>query len=290
MTKQSVNWWDKCALRTYDDFHAHFMTARHKDKGKPLKSWARIYKNGSTLEFCFGDRNGLKFGELTPDNIFTFTESPHKVRATAAVTFSSSLYKAIPFMWQRVGVARYRINHTSTIPEDKERGYMVWSYMRSEAPEYFQGMQFNMLTGECINRRPDFNASVNHEKRKTWLSSLRRFKYGIKARTRIGAFDPIIQAQKNLPRNNNSVPDWSAPEWQDLLYTSIRDNQFPMELLNGFAAHAVHDRWYYHRGNIKPADVLSAIDDVCKTHSIDMRKRFGVFDEVSSLQKEDEMS
>jgi hypothetical protein len=162
--------------------------------------------------------------------------------------------------------------------------------MRQDAPEYFQGMQFDMLTGECLNRRPDFNTTVDHGQRKVWLNSLRKFKYGVRARTRIGAFDPLIQTQKNLPRSNNSVPDWAAPEWQDLLYTSIRDNQFPMELLNGFAAHAVHDRWYYHRGNIKAADILAAVDDVCKTHSIDLRKRFGVFDEVSKLHKEDEVS
>lgn len=289
MTQVSKNWWDKCVLRTYNDFHSHFMTARNKDKGKPLKSWARIYKNGDTLEFYFGDRTGLKFGELTPDNIFTFTESPHVIRRVAAVTFSSSLYKAVPFMWQRVGTARYRVNHTSTIPEDKDRGYMVWSFMRQDAPEYFQGMQFNMLTGECTNSRPDFNAVVNPDKRRVWLSALRKFKFGIKARTRIGAFDPLIQSQKNLPRSGKSVPDWSDPMWLGLLYTSIKDNDFPMELLNGIAAHAVHDRWYYHRGNIKAADILSAIDEVCNTHSIDLRKRFGVFDEVSNMQKENAM-
>ena len=289
MTLVTSNWWDKCVLRTYDDFHAHFMTARDKNKGKPLKSWARIYKNGSTLEFYFGDRSGLKFGELTPDNIFTFTETAHTVRQIAAVTFSSSLYKAVPFMWQRVGTARYRVNHTSTIPEDKDRGFVVWGYMRNGAPEYFQGIQFNMLTGECINQQPDFNATVNGDRRKVWLSALRKFKYGIKARTRIGAFDNLIQTQKNLPRSNQSVPDWSDPTWLELLYNSIKTNDFPMELLNGITAHAVHNRWYYHRGNIKAADILVSVDEVCNTHSIDLRKKFGVFDEVSNLQKENEV-
>jgi len=290
MTQVSTNWWDKAVLRTYDDFLAHFNTARNKDKGKPLKSWGRLYKNGDTIEFYFGDRNGLKYAELTRDNIFTFVASPHTIRKVAAVTFSSSLYRAIPIMWQRTGMARYRVSHTAAIPIDSNRQYMAWSYMRTDAPEYFEGIQFNMLTGECINRRPDFNATINTDKRKVWLSALRKFKYGMKARIRIGAFDPLIQSQKNLPRNNQSCPDWSDPTWQELLYNSIKNNDFPMELLNGITAHAVHDRWYYHRGNVKAADILTAMDEVCNTHSVDLRKRFGVFDEVSKVQEENEMS
>jgi hypothetical protein len=289
MTQVTTNWWDKCVLRTYDDFNAHFNTARNKEKGKPLKSWARIYKTGDTLEFCFGDRNGLKFGELTPDNIFTFIATPHAARNTAAVTFSSSLYKAVPFMWQRTGMARYRVSHTSAIPEDTERGYMVWTYMRQDAPEYFEGMQFNMLTGECINKRADFNAVVNTANRKIWLSSLRKFKYGIKARARIGSFEKLIEAQKVLPRNNQSCPDWSNSDWQELLHNSIKNTEFPMELINGFVAHAVHDRWYYHRGNVKAADILTTVDEVCNTYSVELRRKFGVFDAVSEMRKENEV-
>lgn len=282
MTQVSTNWWDKAVLRTYDDFNAHFNTARNKDKGKPLKSWGRLYKNRDTIEFYFGDRNGLKYAELTPDNIFTFVASPHVIRNIAATSFASSLYRAIPIMWQRVGTGRYRVSHTSAIPIESERRYMAWTYMRSDAPEYFEGIQFNMLTGKCINRQPDFNATVNTSKRKVWLSALRKFKYGIKSRVRIGAFDPLIQAEKSKPRANQLCPDWTSPQWQDLLFNSIKDNTFPMELLNGFAAHTVNDRWHYHRGNIKATEIITAVDGVCNTLSIDLRKKFGVFDEEST--------
>ena len=283
MTAVSTNWWDDCDLRTYANFHTFFMTAKNKDKGKPLKSWARIYKNGDTLEFYFGDHRGLKFGELTPDNVFTFTESPHTVRKMAAVTFSSSLYKAIPFMWQRIGIARYRVAHTSTIPSKTEYNHyhqqnlnsMEWGYMRTTAPEYFAGMKFNMLTGECLNRQPELSDNINTEKRKVWLAALRKFKYGVKARARVGALDALIEIAKQQPRN--SIPDWSDPEWTNLLYTSIKDNSHPTELLQGFVTQAMNTGWYQHRGNIKPASVLAVVDDVCNTHSVDLRKRFGVF-------------
>jgi len=284
MTVATKDWWNKCELRTYEDYLKYFMTARTKDKGKPLRSWARIFLVGDTLEFRFAD---FKFGELTPDNIFTFVATPHAVRSNAAVTFASSLYKAIPIMWQRVGTARYRVCHTSQVPTSSsyneyyntQQTSMEWAYMRTSAPEYFAGIQFNMLTGECINRQADLTSNINTDTRKVWLNSLRKFKYGIKARLRIGAFDAIIETVKQLPKNQQQVPEWSDPRWIDLLYQSIRDNNHPMELLQGFSSHAVYDRWYYHRGNIKPADILAVVDSICTTHSIDLRKRFGVFDE-----------
>lgn len=294
MTVATKDWYNNCPLRTYQDFKAFFMTARNKSKGKPLRSWARLYMNGETIEVYFGDARGLKFAEITPDNVFTFTCSPHVARQLAAVTFSSSMYKAVPFMWQRVGMARYRVEHTSNLPSKttynnyykQNQTHVDWGYMRTSAPEFFAGMKFNLLTGECLNKQPELSDTVNTEKRKVWLSSLRKFKFGIKARLRIGAFDPIL---KSLDTSRKQVPDWADPKWLNLLHDSIRDNQHPMELLQGIAANAMFDRWYYHRGNIKPADVLKAVDEICTTHSIDLRKRFGVFDEVSQLQEENAM-
>jgi len=168
MTVATKDWWNTCQLRTYDDFLKYYMTARTKDKGKPLRSWARIFLVGDTLEFRFGS---FKFGELTPDNIFTFVATPHAVRNNAAVTFASSLYKAIPIMWQRVGTARYRICHTSKVATSSsyneyyntQQTSMEWAYMRTSAPEYFAGIQFNMLTGECVNRQADLTSNINKD-------------------------------------------------------------------------------------------------------------------------------
>lgn len=289
-------WWDVSPLRDYNSILKFFNSCRNKTKGKPLASWGRVYEEGGKLLLYFGERpNGVQFAELTPDNILTFTIEPHLVRQVCAHTFSSSLYRAIPFMWQRVGTARYRIQHTSKIPSrDEKRGdftvpYMEWSYMSSKAPEYFKGMQFNMLTGECINRRPDLNASVNPSQRKVWLGALRKFKYGMKARARVGSLSPMIQAELGV-RNNRMTPDWSDPMWSELLYTSIKNTDYPMELLRGFVAHAVHNNWWLHKGSMESISVIDAVDEVCNTYSIDLRRRFGVFDEVSTMQEKNEVS
>jgi hypothetical protein len=284
MTKATNNWWDESTLRTYADFKAYFLTARNKDKGKPLNSWGRIHMDGDTIELYYGDKRGLKFAEITPDNVFTFLPSAHTARQITAVTFSQCLYRAVPFMWQRVGTGRYRVSHTSALPCHTEYNYyhqkqitgVDWGFMRTTAPEYFAGIKFDLLTGKCLNRQPDYNEQVNEDKRKVWLSSLKKFKYGLKARARIGVLDTYIEAERKVGRSG-VVPDWADPQWQDLLYTSIKDNTHPPELLQGLVSQAMNTNWYQHRGNIKAASVLSTADDVCKTYSIDLRKKFGVF-------------
>lgn len=292
MTIRSDNWWDKAGIRNYEAAKVFFLSCRNKAKGKPLRAWARLYMEGDTVVFYFGQQTGgMEFARLTPDNIFTFTSEPHHIRAICANTFASSLYGAVPFMWQRVGIARYRVEHTSMIPKlpshDLVRKTIDWGYMRASAPEYFKGIQFNMLTGECINKRPDVNETVNHSNRKAWLSALRKFKYGIKARARVGTFAPLVEVENKVAHRN--MPDWSDPVWLNLLYTSIKDNQYPMELLRGFVGHAVHADWHSHHGNVSPDHVIKAVDSVCNTYSLDLRKKFGVFDEMSTVQEADEL-
>ena len=59
-------------------------------------------------------------------------------------------------------------------------------------PPYFQGIKFNILTGECLNRRPDdkFIEKLNSERNG---ASIGKFKRGIRARAKIRAFDPLIE-------------------------------------------------------------------------------------------------
>ena len=294
MTQQTEYWWDKCPLRTYQDIEEFFSTAKNKAKGKPLRKWGRVYKEGDTFEFYYGDKtNGISYAKLTPDNIFTFTQPPHDIRAVCAVTFSSSLYGAVPFMWQRVGLGQYRVQHTSKLPtrQDNGRLFMDWAYMRSSnAPQYEQGLSFNMLTGECLNPPPNYRDQVNDSVKREWLRGLRKFKYAMKTRARIGAFDPIIQAEKTTASGQRSVPDWADPVWLNAMTDAIKTQTIPLELMRGFVCHALHNRWYYHRGAIKGTDVLVAVDEVCNTYSFDLRKQFGVFNAVSPMQEKNEVS
>lgn len=69
------------------------------------------------------------------------------------------------------------------------------------------------------------------------------------------------------------APDWKHAKWLDLLHISIRDTQFPIELLKGFTKTA--EVTFFAEGlQPNPDKVLDAVDYVCKNWSKELRKRF----------------
>ena len=114
------------------------------------------------------------------------------------------------------------------------------------------------------------------EKRLEWLRALRRFKYGIKVRARMGLLASLCQQVGNERRGSLQwdAPDWGHDKWQSLLHTSIRETQFPIELLIGFVKTA---EVTFFATSMQPtvAKVLEAVDHVCKAQSKEMRRRFG---------------
>ena len=285
-------WWQRAKVRSYADALALYKKARNPAKGKPVTSWSRLYmrQDDANVYVHVQSEGGPCVGYFSPDNKFTFVSSEHDIRQMCAPTLASSLYRAIPFMWQRVGLARYRVEHTGNIGTfGDDRLYMDWRHMRSKAPEYFAGLSFDLTTGQCLNRRPDISDSISPDNRKVWLRSLRKFKYGMKARGRVGIFATVINdISKDTKRQ---IPDWAHEDWQNLLYTSIKETEFPLELMRGFIATAMHNRTWVRRNDpLSTTEILDMVDAVCKTYSIDLRRRFGVFDEVSNVQGGDEVS
>ena len=119
---------------------------------------------------------------------------------------------------------------------------------------------------------------IDEAKRKHWLRCLRRFKYGIKVRAKLGVLQTIceqVEAERK-GKQKWDAPDWSHQRWVTLLYTCIKDNEFPPELLIGFAKTA---QITYMRINLGPsvADLVDAVDYVCKQQSVALRQRFDVF-------------
>jgi hypothetical protein len=118
----------------------------------------------------------------------------------------------------------------------------------------------------------------NPEQRKLWLRSLRVFKLGIQVRAKMGVVEKYCQqvAAQRLG-DRWSTPDWSNDKWITLLYTSIRDTQYPPELMIGFAE-SVQLR-FEDIPNKQPsvAATLDVINYVCKVSSYELRRRFKVF-------------
>jgi hypothetical protein len=120
---------------------------------------------------------------------------------------------------------------------------------------------------------------INEAKRKFWLRSLRRFKYGIKVRAKLGVLQTICEqvAAERKGKQKWDAPQWEHNRWVTLLYTSIRDNEFPKELLEGFVKTAEVTFMNPHKSPTVEGTV-DAVDQVCKAQSIALRRKFGVFE------------
>ena len=277
-------------IKSYEQASRLWESCRFKDKGKPVSNWMRMYKHDDqSIEFKLTNYGNESLAVLTPDNILTFTATPERVFQNAQ-TLVSSLHRWLPITMQRHRKGLYRVAHTEDVlkrvmagkPHDT-RWYFYPSYyttMRKEA-SYFQGLQFNMLTGECLNRQPDDEFIEKPAERKVWRDALATFKRGIKARARVhaleGVIDKVWAERQGTNRWHWRQPDWSSTEWMALLESSIRDNKFSVELLEGFVQSTGDGYYVQHRPT--SADVVKAVDKVCNQHSIELRRRFNVFEE-----------
>ena len=264
------------------------------------------------------------FMRITPDNIVEFIAPPQAVWQHSQSIVSSS-YRWIPFMFERHKKGLYRVQHTGNharqlatkvdefyknkleqakmlsdnvgeaICNDfKSACYMsswtISSQMMREAPAYFQGLKFVIDTGECLNRRPDDKFIEKPAERKIWRQALSKFKRGIKARAKVRAFDPLIEKvwaeRQGQSQYHWKQPDWSSKPWLDLLEKSIRDNEFPKELLLGFCA--TPSSGYYQQSKPTSKEVFDGVHKILNDMSVELRRRFNVFEKEGHDEKREE--
>ena len=119
---------------------------------------------------------------------------------------------------------------------------------------------------------------IDEDKRREWLRCLRRFKYGIKVRAKLGVLYTFCEqvAAERKGKQQWDAPDWSHQRWVTLLYTCIKDNEFPPELLIAFAKTA--EVTFLNSKKQPTVDgLIAAVNDVCRQQSKALRQRFDVF-------------
>ena len=282
-------------LDSYEEVEKFWNTARFKDRGKPIGSWGRLFKRDDRFEFHVKhyswnggawvreDYNSSNcFATLYPDNTIEFNLSLAQVR-NHGQTLGTSMNNIIPFGIHRIAMLRYRIwDDDGLIPNPKEYATVwrrQWEF-RKQAPEYFQGIKFNMLTRECLNRQPDQTNIEIPEKRKEWRKKLALYKKGLKARAKLGAFDSHIQtlnADKSI-----SAREWSN-SWVDgdrlnLLHKSMENVDYPQELISEIVKSCLTQYWYGYE-TINSDQIRWEIDRIFKQASVPLRKKFGVFEQ-----------
>lgn len=279
--------YDKCICTTYEATRLWFARARSKDKGRPFGRWGKVLKSGDDYLVMVNNKQVCR---ITPDDKLTMCIDGHRGRAISN-TLSCSIHRLVPITWTRVGMGRYRIMGTRMLKADDS-----WWIKSREAPELFEGLQFDLSTGLPTNARPDMVTRVNKDARREWLRALRRFKSQIQLRVKMGVFDGVraeMDAGGAIPKPppgklfHGRAPDWGDAKWLDLLHTSMRDNQYPKELLAGFLLTMPTVVWRagYARQSMKESMKLT-VNHVINSNSVELRARFGVFDdEVTSSEK-----
>jgi len=276
---------------SYQEVHEWFKKARNPENGRPVQSWARMYQVGENYELRLGTN---VVGVFTPDNKFTFKLTSSQARS-CSVTLSQALARAIPFVWERKGMGRYVVKPTPAYEEYKKSNPddYAWSYFsKQHGCEVFDGLCFDLNTYEPVNARvPLTKQAVNKDNKLEWLRALRKFKLAVKIRARMGVLESLIQQVDNERKGQSRYdwvqPDWNSDKWQDVLYTSIKSSECSTDLLKGFIT-SVRRGYYSSKTTVN--EVIDEVDKVCTTYSLDLRRRFGVYDEVSDMQSTDEVS
>jgi len=280
-------------IKNYEQAAKLFATARAPAKGKPLKKWCRLYKDGAdfTVDLSYGHQEGrTTLCRITPDHVVTFEPTLEEMWEWR-MTVTTSLYKVMPVHALRVKKKLYRIGSDQDFEAQISRQNYTRSYwnhqghkwMREAAPAYFAGIKFNLLTGECLNGVPDPSQQVLPKNRRVWLRELKRFKRGLHTRVKMGVVDKLIaeeaafyNATPTWTERNARVPDWSTTEARQLLVHCMQKQNYPEELLRYFVR-TNHVAW--GSPGMTRQTVSLAIDKVFRTESEALRREYGVFKE-----------
>ena len=266
---------NKRYFRTYADLERLFKTCRSPAKGKPLSTWCRLHKDGNDFYLSF---NGFRFAKITPDDVFEFLITSQEGIAMS-ITLSASLHYCTPMLWKRASRGRYKVVHEIQYKSAFQKvGETIYQAQNRTFVDLFQGIQFCLKTGKCLNPRPDLLSTVNTDVRKVWLRKVKTFKRGLRVRVKIGVFDTIA---KNLLEEKGSGwydrVEWTSEPWINELYNAIENEQYPTELLREIVISSM-TRWR----PMAPSHtaLLHNIDLILNNTSIQLRQKFGVFQSV----------
>ena len=284
-------WWQSDrSLNTYEEMLTSFNTARWPDKGKPVNQNWRMFKKGDAIRIVCQGYGTEPLADITPDNIITFVAKESHI-INMSQSYVSSFYRWFPFVINRHRKGLYRIRHTKNLNEEihkkigdnQDSVYSTFGSVMNNGPSYFSGIQFNLLTGECLNQKPDDKFIEIPAKRKEWRQMLTAYKKGLKARAKVHALDAIaLEVMKERAQTQNSwharQPDWSSEEWLDCLQESMTTLDYPKHLLKGLMETSMSNRGWGRQTEVPTVDdIIHTVDKIFTDLSIPLRRRFGVF-------------
>jgi len=206
-----LSWYDQAAFKSYEDIYKWFKTARSPARGKPFGRWARVYQDNDK---CFRVVvHNTSFLQVTPENKAVVLLDAPGIR-TINNTLSANLHRLLPMFIIRTGKLHYKIESLATIKAKvAQSNSSVW-HAAQEGVEAFAGLTLDLTTGKFDNPKKDLKDRVNNDMRRQWLSTLRKFKRGIKVRFKLGVFDKYVAEVGSEYASIN----WSEPQHISMLH------------------------------------------------------------------------
>jgi len=273
-------------ISSYKGAENMYRGCRSPKAGKPLPGSWRLFKNKNTFTICLplGWREGrtyLPVATVTPSNTLTMLLSRDELLRHSN-TIVLILGGLTPIACQRFGTGKYRIG----------KGYGHGNWLHSDtSQQYYKGIKFDLMSGVCLNPEPDESVEPVPEKRREWLRDLKRFKYGLKTRAKVGALTMHIQEANTIRTENNKLPwherkrlaiDWEDGEWCKKLVRCMKSEKYPPEILMAFVQ-SVEQSWQHH--DITQEQVLVAVNKTFTRHSEVLRREYGVFGKTLHKKK-----
>lgn len=231
-------------LNSYAVCKARFKSCRNPVAGKPIHGKdVRLLKYKDEFHIVVYKHH---LATITPNDVITFHPTIRTLYGTGiASSLVYKMHRFLPLYLVRVGQGRYRINAVG-VNLDK-------------LPEYFDGIQFNLRSGRCLNPRPDAHTRINKDARKVWLRDLRQFKKNVLVRFKLGL--------RGDDRNNCSFSTDELLQW-------IRNNECPDTLINYITLCS--------GGPSAGYKMLShTLDSVLGANRLYLRTAYGVFDDAA---------
>jgi len=275
-------------MSSYKDAELIFSKCRSAKDGRPLPGSWRLFKEKNTFTICLPlgwrrERRFIPVATITPNNTLTMLISKDNLVRNSN-TIVKILDKLTPIICQRFGKGNYRIG--------KGKSGVTWPYLDKEnSQQYYKGIKFDLMTGLCLNPKPDESVEPVPEKRKEWLRDLRRFKYGLKTRIKVGALTMHIQEANVVRTANNKLKwherkrlaaNWEQDTWRKKLVWCMKNDKYPSELLMAFVQ-SVEESWQ-HR-DITQEQVPETVEKIFTRHSEILRREYGVFGKTLHKKK-----
>jgi len=282
---------------SYCSFAEHLSGARSPLNGRPLPGRWRLFKRGNNFEISLPVWTRARVWgpagrpvKYIPDYLPVFQVSPKGI-ATFVLTEDDLLRYSniiVVILDRIIGVTALRFSKGHYRLGVAERVVTSWGgYCKQLSKEnshpYFKGMKFDISTGACLNPKKELVYKEVPERRKVWRHDLRRYKRGLLTRLKVGALDQHIKECFEALIEDNKLPwsergkistNWANPHELEYLVQCMKKNKYPEQILRAVIL-SCSIGWGIKA--ISPEKVETAVHNLFKTHSVQLREYYKVF-------------